>query len=101
MGKKQIDLEQLRASTQEIRRAVDDFKPYSKKFIGEVMEGIEQNHSDFMDELEKLLRALKDDKAKKAWEAALHYSEDVEAVYESWEGTDAAVAEKIQEGKGS
>ena len=99
MGKKNIDLEQLRSSAQEISRAVDEFKPYSKTFIGEVMDGMEQNHSDFMDELEKLLRALKDNKAKKAWEAALYYSEDVMAVYESWEGTDAALAEKIQEGK--
>lgn len=68
-------------SAQDISRAVDEFKPYSKTFIGEVMEGMEQNHSDFMDELEKLLRALKDNKAKKAWEAALYYSEDVMAVY--------------------
>ena len=60
---------------------MDEFKPYSKTFIGEVMEGMEQNHSDFMDELEKLLRALKDNKAKNAWEAALYYSEDVMAVY--------------------
>ena len=80
---------------------MDDFKPYSQTFISGIMEGMEQNHSDFMDELEKLLRALKDDKAKKAWEAAQYYSEDVMAVYESWEGTDAAVAEKIKGGKPS
>lgn len=94
--KKELMLEQLRASAREISRAVEDFKPYSKAFIGDLMEGMEQNHSDFMEELEKLLRALKDHKAEKAWEAAQYYSDDVMAVYESWEGTDATVAGKIK-----
>ena len=99
MGTKTFDLAQLQESVQKINRAVEDFQPYSKKFIGEIMDSIEQNSSDFMDELEKVLRALKDNKAKKTWEAVLRYSEDVEAVYESWEGIDTAIAEKIQEEK--
>lgn len=37
MGKKNIDLAQLQESVQKINSAVEDFQPYSKKFVGEII----------------------------------------------------------------
>ncbi len=101
MAKKEIDFTALQKAIGDMDLAIAEFEPCYKKFVGSVMSSIEGNNSDFMVSLEKVLRAFKDNKAKKALEAVKRYKDDIQIVCEGMEAVDQAVTQKIKEGKKS
>ncbi len=90
---------ELQVLSSQLNAAVEDFNPCYKEFVGSIMDCLDSCNSDFIVEYEKLLRVFKDDKVKKAWEAACRYAEDVEAVYNVWNDVDMEIAKEIQKGK--
>ena len=101
MAKKEIDFTALQKAIADMDSAIAEFDPCYKEFVGSVMSSIEGNNSDFMVSLEKVLRAFKDNKAKKALEAVKRSKDDIQIICEGMEAVDQAVAQKIKEGEKS
>ena len=99
MAKKEIDFAALQKAVTDMDSAIAEFNPCYKEFVGSVMSNIEGNNSDFMVSLEKVLRAFKDNKSKKALDAVKRYKDDIQVVFEGMEAVDQAVAQKIKEGE--
>lgn len=61
--KVKIDVVAFEMEIERLSRAIEEFRPYSKKFMNETSDKIDKFNSDFITEIQRTLRFMEDTKA--------------------------------------
>ncbi len=93
-----INFDNLETQYSTINKQLVNFEPYSKEFIEGVMDGLDGQDSDFIQELEKLLRAMKDTKATKIYNNLVAFEAELRLYIDGWKAVDQECAEKFHGG---
>lgn len=91
-----IQQDSLKQAVSMMENALLDFAPYSETFVANVMENVEQNHSDFADELMKLLLIFRDKEARTTWSLVRRYYDMVKLVQETYLTAEEMITDKVK-----